>query len=191
MFLCLLIAAAAMAQMKDTLTDERDGQGYQTVKIGKQWWMAENLNYNAQGSYCYEKDTGLCNTYGRLYTWEATKNVCPAGWHLPSDEEWTTMTDELGGDEVAGIKLIQSATKSSGASQAGMNSSGFSALPAGNRTAKGTFTLMGSYAIWWTATEYNTGQVWTRYLYWSNNYIYSHYDKKACAFSVRCIKNKH
>ncbi len=80
----------------DTLTDVRDGKTYKTVKIGEQTWMAENLNFDNTGSYCYANKQENCDKYGRLYTWEAAKNVCPTGWHLPTEEEWQQLEKYLG-----------------------------------------------------------------------------------------------
>ncbi len=81
-----------------TFTDSRDGKIYITVKIGNQTWMAENLNFTtAEGSWCYENDSTYCEKYGRLYSWETAREVCPAGWHLPSKSEFETLLSNVGG----------------------------------------------------------------------------------------------
>jgi hypothetical protein len=81
------------------------GKTYKTVNIGEQVWMAENLNYNASGSVCYNYDPSNCDKYGRLYNWATAKIVCPAGWHLPSDAEWDALMTAVGGSSIAGTKL--------------------------------------------------------------------------------------
>jgi len=86
---------------------DANGKAYKTVKIGDQEWMAENLAFRpSSGKYwSYNKSKSNVTKYGYLYDWETSQNVCPAGWHLPSDEEWTVLTDFLGGNEKAGIKM--------------------------------------------------------------------------------------
>ena len=95
----LVVALAFFAVQvfsQNSFTDNRDGKKYKAVKIGEQVWMAENLNYNAESSRCYDNSFFYCNEYGRLYTWEAAKKACPAGWHLPSDVEWITLISFVG-----------------------------------------------------------------------------------------------
>ena len=100
-------AACLCAGVLHLFTDPRDGQTYKTVKIGDQIWLAENLNYDpaAGNSWCYEDDTANCAVYGRLYDWETAKTACPAGWHLPSEDEWDQLIAFLGGEAAAGGKI--------------------------------------------------------------------------------------
>ena len=78
------------------MTDARDGQTYQTVTLGDQTWLAQNLNYETDNnSWCYDDDPENCGTYGRLYDWEAAMTACPDGWHMASDDEWSTLIKYL------------------------------------------------------------------------------------------------
>jgi len=90
-----LLCAAAFAQQKGSFTDPRDKKTYKTVKIGKQTWMAENLNYNAKGSKCYDNKPDNCEKYGRLYDWNEAVKACPKNWHLPTQAEWTELMNFL------------------------------------------------------------------------------------------------
>jgi len=150
--LLITLNVTIFAQEMGTFKDTRDGKTYKTTKIGSQTWMAENLNYNASGSKCYDNKPENCTTYGRLYNLETAKKACPVGWHLPSEAEWQNLTGIAGGNASAGGKLK---TKSgwhlpSGAEWqniAGIKSRlangtdefGFAALPSGSGNAKGHF----------------------------------------------------
>jgi uncharacterized protein (TIGR02145 family) len=105
-----LLCTMAFTQEKGTLTDPRDKKTYKTVKIGTQTWMAENLNYNANGSKCYDNKPANCQKYGRLYNWNTAMKACPRGWHLPSDEEWGDFsnceTNTQGGLEIYGVSSM-------------------------------------------------------------------------------------
>jgi uncharacterized protein (TIGR02145 family) len=138
----LNIAMCSMAQMAGTFKDSRDGKTYKTVKIGTQTWMANNLAFKASSGCCaYDNNKNNVAIYGYLYNWETAKNVCPTGWHLPSDEEWTTLITNTGGVYTAGTKLKEAGIKHWAEPNTGAtNQSGFTALPGGGRQEDGQFT---------------------------------------------------
>ena len=181
-----LTHAAAFAQQKGTFTDSRDGKKYKTVKIGKQIWMAENLNYNASGSVCYKNDSSNCQKYGRLYDWNTAKDACPSGWHLPSHEEWVELTDYVGGEEIAGKKL----KSSSGWNESGNGTDtyGFSALPGGYGISDGYFYRADNYGYWWSASE-SSGNAYSCYMHYSYEGTYWYNSDKGYLFSVRCVQD--
>jgi uncharacterized protein (TIGR02145 family) len=109
--LLALFCIAAFAQQKGTFTDTRDGKTYKTTKIGEQVWMAENLNYGADGK-CYKdrnypNEAVNCKKYGRLYFWKEAKTVCPKGWHLPASKEWEALFSSMGGKKTLDEKTFK------------------------------------------------------------------------------------
>src|SRR5690554_1030473 len=210
-----------------TFTDPRDGKVYQTVVIGDQVWMAENLAYlpsvnmvadgseDAAGSYYYvygydgtnvadAKATDNYATYGVLYNWTAAmdgeassstnpsgiQGVCPAGWHLPSDAEWTELTDYLGGTSVAGGKLKETGTTHWASPNTGAtNETGFTALPGGERYYDGAFYNIGYYGSWWSATELSATYAWYRSMDYDSSNVYRGDHNKEVGFSVRCLRD--
>jgi len=184
--LLALFSVAVFAQ--NTFTDQRDGKKYKTVKIGTQTWMAENLNYKAKDSKCYE----ICEYgVGRLYDWETAMTVCPDGWHLPSDKEWQTLVDFAGGEKVAGNKLKK---KTSGiGNHVGTDEYGFSAQLGGKGSSileilKGKYIASG---FWWSATEYehfNGSQAYIRNIYSQASDVFRYNYEKFDLLSVRCIQ---
>jgi len=192
-----------------TFTDSRDGYTYQTVQIGSQTWMAENLKYlpsvvgpgtgSNSEAYCYvygyestdvdaAKATENYTTYGVLYNWTSALNACPVGWHLPSDAEWTQLTDYLG--ENAGDKLKEAGITHWADPNAGANNeSGFTALPGGYRGSNGHFYSIRYYGSWWSSTEYDTDNAWRRYLNYGNSNVDRFYHYKSLGFSVRCLRD--
>jgi uncharacterized protein (TIGR02145 family) len=159
--------------------------GFKTVKIGKQVWMAENLNIDIQGSKCYEDKPENCKKYGRLYYYGIAVQACPKGWHLPSDAEWQMLVDFVGGN--AGQKLKAKDGWNEGGN--GTDDYGFSALPGGSGYSDGDFNYVGKDGYWWSATEINAARAWGRYV----NYDYAGVDRngldKAGLFSVRCVQD--
>ena len=197
-----------------TVTDI-DGNLYYTVKIGDQWWMLENLKVtqyrngdpipnvtdNGQwgslstGAYCnYNNDESKVAIYGRLYNWFAvndSRNIAPEGWHVPSDAEWQTLIDYLGGNSHSGGKMKDTGldywlSPNEGAT----NEGNFTALPSGYRYPDGSQYYGLKYqAHFWSTTESITGNAWTRYLLYNNIASYRYTSWKENGFSVRCVKD--
>ena len=189
------------AQEIETFTDIRDGQVYSSVTIGTQTWMAENLNYETTNSWCYNDSVINCEKYGRLYTWDAALNACPANWHLPSEEEWVSLELHLGMTEEE-VKIIQyrgdgEGTKlksetewevNNGENQ-DYNTTGFNALPGGFRLfTDSTFTDLGIRASWWSSTP-DGRYAMRRTLFYDKSGIDRDPATRALGFSVRCVKD--
>ena len=193
--------------------DSRDGQLYQTVQIGTQCWMAQNLNVgniingatnqtdNGQiDKYCPYNDASHCSTFGGLYQWNemmqydyspGSKGICPQGWHLPTNAEFTTLSDYLGGSSIAGGKMKEAGTVHWYAPNTGAtNSSGFTGLPAGYRGLDGYFSSEYNNGFWWTSSWVSsTSDSYIRKLsYNTAGVITTEYDR-SYGFSVRCIRD--
>jgi uncharacterized protein (TIGR02145 family) len=187
LFKKLLGTSDVVSGLENSFTDSRDGKKYRTVVIGKQTWMAENLNYNANGSKCYDNKPANCDKYGRLYNWETAMKACPKGWHLPSKEEWQILVDFVGGEKIAGKKLkVKSGWEDyEGKSGNGTDEFGFSAMP-GGAISDGNFDYVG---IWWTTSEYDANRAYC----WTINYINEtatwYHGNKSYLPSVRCLKD--
>jgi uncharacterized protein (TIGR02145 family) len=161
-----------------------------TVEIGGKTWMAENLNRAMANSKCYDNDTANCEKYGRLYTWDAAKSACPSGWHLPSDDEWTTLTDYVGSN--AGTKLKSSIGWTSYSNvPAGTDDYGFSAFPGGRGLSGGnSFAYAGKYGDWWSATEGAYNSALTRGMRYDDEIVHSYWNSsKDFLLSVRCVQD--
>lgn len=199
--------------LNDYIIDSRDKERYKTVKIGNQVWMVENLRtkkYNdgmdiqlvtddkeweglTTPAYCwYKNDADTYKAaYGNLYNWYAvsTGKLCPTGWHVPTDAEWTTLTTYWGGENVAGGKLKEEGTihwKSPNTEAT--NESGFSALPGGCRVYHGTFLGLGSYGGWWSASGH-AEYAWDRIIGYDYSSVHRYGFHKQGGWSVRCIKD--
>ncbi|MCL1966276.1 MAG: zinc-ribbon domain-containing protein [Fibromonadales bacterium] len=187
-------SSGTLAKPNDTVgifTDPRDGKVYKTVKIGNQVWMAENLAYDAPGSKCYKSDPANFKKYGLLYDWGTAMKVCPSGWHLPSQEEWQTLVDFVGGDEIAGKKLkaINGWQSNEGKPGGGTDNFGFAALPGGRGLSGGSFLGVGGNGNWWSASEYVAGSAYGRHMgYVNENVTWDYYDKDVL-HSIRCLQD--
>jgi len=113
--------------------------------------------------------------------------LCPVGWHVPSDDEWTELRDFLGGEDVAGGKM--KSTSGWNNSGNGTNESGFTALPGGIRQIGGSFAGAGNSEFWWTSTPYFQADAWSPYVAWHDDIFYFGHNTKGYGFSVRCIQN--
>ncbi|MCK9400874.1 MAG: hypothetical protein M0Q51_12910 [Bacteroidales bacterium] len=206
------IIATGIWQCGNPITDSRDGQSYNTVLIGTQCWMKENLNVGTMinesqemsdnetiEKYCYNNDPANCSTYGGLYQWNeimqytttpGTQGICPDGWHIPMDEEWTALTNYLGGASVAGGKMKEAGfvhwyPPNTGAT----NESGFTALPGGYRPTGGSFDYLGTHGHWWSSTDYSGSTAWHRYLGYTDAGARRYYYYKTYGFSLRCLQD--
>jgi uncharacterized protein (TIGR02145 family) len=202
-----LLMTAFTGKSQNAVTDY-DGNLYHSISIGKQVWLTENLrttHYNdgspitynetwtmmTEGAYgLYDDDTAVYKkTYGTLYNWYAVNSgkLCPKGWHVPTEEEWTTLITFLGGESSAGEKM--KVPVSHVPAWDGNNSSGFSALPSGQRSpSDGVPSGLNNMASFWSSTENGTG-AWYHTLYTSAPRIGSAFITKTYGFSVRCIKD--
>ncbi len=150
------------------------------------------------------KATTNYSTYGVLYNWPAAmvgatssqanpsgvQGVCPTGWHLPSDAEWTELTDYLGGTSIAGGKLKETGTTHWYSPNTGAtNETGFTALPGGLRDYDGYFSSIGNFGHWWTATEDDSDFAWGRYVYYYTSDVGRYVYYKDHGFSVRCVRD--
>jgi uncharacterized protein (TIGR02145 family) len=196
---------------KEITCKDADGNVYKTVKIGTQVWMAENLKttkYNdgteipnvtgndewhilSTGAYCnYNNADSNVATYGRLYNWDAvgTGKLAPAGWHVATDEDYTTLTTYLGGESAADGKLKESGTAHWVSTGKGVdNSSGFTALPGGFRWSDGKFDKICYYGCWWTSSVNEYGSAWGRFMYYIGYYDYRNLSTNRNGYSVRCV----
>jgi uncharacterized protein (TIGR02145 family)/uncharacterized repeat protein (TIGR02543 family) len=188
-----------------TFMDTRDGKTYKTVTIGSQVWMVENLNYDVPdvtSDACYNNNDANCEKYGRLYNWSTAmagasssstnpsrvQGVCPPGWHIPSDAEWTVLENAVGGSSTAGTKLKSKSGWNSGGN--GTNNYGWSALPGGYGISDGSFYDAGDFGRWWSATEYDANNAKRRNMGYSNGNVGWGYGYKTNLFSVRCVADQ-
>jgi uncharacterized protein (TIGR02145 family) len=202
-----------------SITDQQ-GNVYKTIVIGNQEWMAENLNTSIyrngdaiptglsnadwentintqQGAWAYyNNDVSYVCPYGKLYNWYAcvdARQLCPAGWHVPTDAEWTVLTDFLGGEAIAGGKMKTTGTMEDATglwnspNQGATNSSGFSGAPGGFRNYDGEY--FGDVGNWWSSSETDSDNARIRGLsHFFGSALWNGYNKPS-GFSVRCLRD--
>jgi uncharacterized protein (TIGR02145 family) len=208
-YITLLVAIILWTNVKaqfnceDTLIDIRDGKKYTTVLVGSQCWMSKNLNIGTYidpligqannaviEKYCYDNISSKCDSLGGLYEWnemmqytitEGMQGVCPTGWHVPSDAEWSTLINYVGGPPTSDSMLCEGCT------------TGFNALLSGGLSGiSGNFFNEDNFAYFWTSTEESTANAWSysgfRISAPQNNN--QDLNPKEAAFSIRCIEDE-
>ncbi len=233
------LTSSLMAQKETGTVTDIEGNTYKTVKIGEQWWMAENLKVtqyadgtaiphvtddndwaalgdnNTDKAYCFYNNNANLG-YGALYTFAAATNgtphsgshiqgVCPIGWHLPSDAEWTQLKNYMiansynydgttSGNKIGKALASNTGWRNSsdvgdvGNNPATNNSSGFNALPGSTRTKSGSFDGARDYGIWWSSTQYSGDTAYDHGLFYGDPDLRRGYDDKSRGFSVRCVR---
>jgi len=172
----------------DVITD-KDGNRYLIKKMpDNNWWMTTSLKINIPGSYCYDSLKENCETYGRLYTWDAAKKACMLlgdGWRLPEQEDWRQLAIYYGGvpeDSAGSRKKAYQALLDSGIS-------GFNALLSGGRQEDGKYARLNAHGFYWMATETDSNNAWFGNFGKGSQSLYRQKDgEKLNAFAVRCIK---
>ena len=182
---------------RGTFTDARDGQVYKYTTIGNQVWMAENLKFDAPYSLCYGKIEGFCDTFGRFYSLhekgedlglfdqELLDTICPAGWRVPTMDEWQILYDNMGGEGKAGRRLTSASDFGEGYTP-GSDDCGFNSLPAGSWHLNGNLGANVFFsAVYWTSTAESLNATYvcivdpTQVAFWINE----------PKMTIRCVKN--
>ncbi len=214
----LIVAINCRKEDEYWIVTDGSGYVYNTVTIGTQRWMSENLKatryndgtaltfansneswvytgYSSSDYGCYYNNDHFSNgdTYGVLYNWSAVnniKNLCPVGWHIPSDDEWTTLINYLGGQNIAGGKLKETGTIHWQNNNAGVtNESGFSALPGGYRDYRGEYNDLGYGGFWWSADDEGKDILIGYMINSSNTNVNRINFNKLSGLSVRCLED--
>jgi uncharacterized protein (TIGR02145 family) len=180
------VRAAPPVPVTGRLSDSRDGKSYRTVVIGKQTWMAQNLDFSAPGTACYENKRKGCEELGRLYPWDAAKSACPVGWRLPTENDWDALEAQVGGPDSAGGNLKSTKGWENGGN--GIDTKGFEAIASGNVDKTGLHSGRGTAAAWWTSTDKLGGKAMARSLDASHKALVHEKLDRATGLSVRCLR---
>jgi uncharacterized protein (TIGR02145 family) len=214
MFLFIGLLGLVTGCKKEIKVFDIDGNTYDTVKIGTQVWMAENLKTTryqngdhipnvtdnkawanlTSDAYCdYDNNSDNVKTYGRMYNGYAVtdpRKLAPKGWHIATDSEWTILTNYLGGEEAAGAKLKEKGLAHWIISNtAATNETGFNALPGGERATDGTFLLIGRDGFWWSPAENLSYFIQYRRMNYNESSVERDNHPKRNGFSVRCLRD--
>lgn len=193
--IALIIALGACQQDKDfTFVDERDGNEYEYIRIGDDFWMKENLRYKPESGiyWAYGDNEAKGDTIGFHYDWQRACEVCPDGWHLPGKAEWDELITNLGGIGLAGSKMKDTISgRWTGYNDAISNSSGFTALPEGVRRYNGLYSYYNKYAYFWSSDNgAEEIQAWCYALDGPQKLLHQISWNKNNALNVRCVKDK-
>ncbi len=198
----------------DTCISDIDGNVYETVQIGEQVWMAENLKVThyrngdeiptgysdddwinlTTGAYAvYDDNESNADTYGYLYNWyvvEDDRGVCPAGWHIPTDDEFTVLIDYLGGESVAGGKMKEAGIEHwISPNEGATNESGFTGLPSGCRYSDGRYINIYNIGYFWSSTESSDSNARYQGLLYNTPAVLKNGVNKGYGLSIRCLKD--
>jgi len=182
--------------LRGTFTDTRDGQVYKYTTIGNQVWMAENLKFDAPYSVCYDKIEGFCNTFGRFYSLhlngeffdlfdqELLDTICPAGWHVPSVDEWKTLSGSMGGSQ-NDVNRLYSSFDFGDKYKPGTDDCGFNSLPAGYLLIDGNLSAEYEYSAYWTSTA---KRLESSYICYFTHSDFS-FGVNPPKLTIRCVRN--
>ena len=213
--IAFLLLGLGLTPLYGQSVTDYEGNVYNTLIIGTQTWLDQNLKTTKYRNgdlikttspatldirdensphyqWAYGGKESNAETYGRLYTWYAvtdSRGICPIGWHVPTDADWSTLITFLGGEIIAYSKLKETGETHWIKYDTGTNEKGFTALPGGLRNSKGSFDDNGISGSWWSSTEYGTSEAWYRLMNYNFSTIYRYLYLKRNGFSVRCVKN--
>ncbi len=211
----IAISSAGTGSALNLSCIDYDGNAYPTFVIGNQVWMKDNLRVThyrngdaipketedeawaeyVSGAYCFYQNNYLAigdKYYGALYNWYAiddSRGLCPSGWHVPTDSEWTELTTYLGGLDVAGGKMKSISDLWELPNTDASNISTFSGLPGGNRFFSGGFGSIGIHGYWWSSSAYSSDRAWGRTLNYLHGKVNVYNFEVGCGHSVRCIRD--
>ena len=222
--ICGLLAMFSLSAQTASTVKDIDGNEYPTVVIGEQEWMAENLKttrlndgtriplikdnmewcskFTPVFSWYENNESAYKNAYGALYNWYTvgTGKLCPTGWHVPTDKEWSELTDHLEGTNMPGTSILMNGELKSTRTApdnhprwnkpntGATNKNGFTALPGGQRSYLGTFNYLGKFGFWWTSTE--TNYAMCRGMRYDNSDVFMTSVNMRNGYSVRCVRDQ-